>query len=81
MDIASLKEEILALLHQVNPDITVADSSSDIFSEQTHIMPRDMVFVCMKLKKRYSINYNIVIDEVKTFSLDDFTKAIYRQIR
>lgn len=81
MDIVSLKKEILTLLHQANPDITLTDSSSDIFSDQTHIMPRDMVFVCMELKKKYSINYNIVIDEVETYSLENFTKAIYRQIR
>ena len=58
MDIPAMEQEIKKLLEQANPDVSATDSHSDLFAVECRVMPRDMLFACMELKKKYPIDYN-----------------------
>lgn len=81
MNSFEIKQEITDLLCQANPDINISESSMDIFAFETNVMPRDMVFACIELKKKYNIDYNKIVDQVSVYSLDNLSEAICSQCK
>lgn len=80
METEQLKQEIKELLLQANPEIHIVDDDTDLFSASCHVAPRDLLFVCMELKRVYAIDYNQVVDQVKVYSLNQFAEAVGAQI-
>lgn len=80
MNVLAMEQEIQGLLQQANPDVYVEDNHADLFAAGCRVMPRDMLFACMELKKKYPVDYNQVVDQVRTFSLHDFAAAICEQL-
>lgn len=80
MEKNQVREEVRELLLRANPAVDVTDEDRDMFSSACGVAPRDMLFVCMELKKKYPIDYNLVVDQVKVYSLSQFTQAVYAQI-
>ena len=79
MDILQIKEDIKELIQQADPSVPVDDEAKDLFASPDPIFPREMHYVCMELKKKYPINYNQVVDRVKTYSIAELAEAIFAQ--
>lgn len=80
MTAEKIKTEIIDLLKEANPKINIKSDDIDMFSSSIGIEPRDLLFVCMELKKKYPIDYNKVVDTVDTFTLNKFSQSIISQI-
>lgn len=80
MEQNTIKSEIKQLLEMASPDIRVPTDDADLFDPDYHIASRDMIFVCMELKKKYPIDYNQVVDQVETYSLNNLASAICAQL-
>lgn len=80
MDILQIKEDMKGLIHQADPSVPVDDETKDLFASPAPIFPREMLYVCMELKKKYPIDYNRVVDRVKTYSIAELTEAIAVQL-
>ncbi|MBS6183225.1 MAG: hypothetical protein KH921_20935, partial [Erysipelotrichaceae bacterium] len=80
MHIEQIKEEIVQLLKEANPDCVIPREDEDLFSSFCHIAPRDLVYVLVELKKKYPVNYNPVVAETEVYSLNSLANAINAQI-
>ena len=56
MDILQIKEDIKELIQQADPSVPVDDEAKDLFASPDPIFPREMLYVCMELKKKYPID-------------------------
>ena len=79
MDILQIKEDIKELIQQADPSVPVDDEAKDLFASPDPIFPREMLYVCMELKKKYPIDYNQVVDRVKKYSIAELAEAIFAQ--
>lgn len=80
MKIAEMKQEILDLLSEANPKACVVDGDKDMFSSDCGVAPRDLFYVCMELKKKYPIDFNLIVDELQKYSLNQFAESICSQL-
>lgn len=80
MELEAMKQELRKLLLRANPDVRLAEDGRDLFSVECGVSPRDLLFVCMELKKRYLIDYNQMVDQVELYSLDQLARAFCAQI-
>lgn len=80
MNTEELKNTMKQLLLQANPEAELHGDDENLFAQETHVAPRDLVFVCMELKKQYPIDYNQVVDQVETYSLNQLAAALGAQL-
>lgn len=80
MGVLQIKEDIKQLIHCADPAVPVDDETKDLFASPDPIFPREMLYVCMELKKKYPIDYNRVVDRVKTYSIAELAEAIAAQM-
>ncbi len=80
MELSVIKQEIKDLVRQANPEVPVEDERKNLFAASVPLYPREMLYVCMELKKKYPIDYNQVVDRVKTYSIAELAEAIAAQL-
>lgn len=80
MDISEIKNRIHILLDQAHPEEKAIDDDTDLFSDKTHIEPRELLFVFMELKKSFPIDYNVIIERIDTYTVNQIAHAIYSQM-
>ncbi len=75
-----IKNELRLILEIGNPNARIPNDTIDLFDPECGITPVGMLYACMELKKKYTINYNFVLDKVDVYSLDNMASAICAQI-
>lgn len=75
MEKERIREEVLALIGKVMPR-EIKDYDENLFGREYDMMPMEMVYVCMELKKRYGVDLNKLVDEVQGYSVNELVRAV-----
>ena len=59
----------------------IEDEGVSIFGEQQKFEARDLVYLCLQMKRQYGCDLNPIVQQIKTCSVSELTDAFWSALR
>lgn len=81
MSVTEVQTAILDIFNSSCCEYQIPDNDTNLFDSRCKVLPRDLLFVFMELKKKYpGINFAQWVPDIQVFTVRTIAEAICKQI-
>lgn len=81
MEVTEMQERIMGIFQSSCCEYHIPDCNTNLFDSSCQVMPRDLLYVFMELKKQYpTIQFKEWVPSIEVFTIHSIAEAVCKQL-